>query len=309
MLLLSLAGLFLASQLIARSIEKEFPPIGSVVSINGSKLHFMDMFVEAQKEQPVVVFIHGASGNLRDALTVYRDKLNGRVRALYLDRPGHGYSEPFDGSNDPKAQANAIAGLLDYLEIKQAILVGHSFGGVIATAFGVLHRDKTAGLILLAPVSHPWYTGVDWHYDVANLPVLGWLFSNTFAPTGGSLIYPKAVKKVFAPNPMPADYKETSGTRLVLRPSNFYENAKDVARVHDHVADFHPRYKEIQAPTFIYHGDRDDIVSLEIHSINGLSQDIESAQLNILEGVGHKPDYIAAEKVVADIVSLVKSAE
>lgn len=301
LLLLIIVGLWLTSQWIVRDIEAEFPPIGDFKTIDGAKIHYIDVNSGAGPSLPVAVFIHGASGNLRDPMTVYRPMLEGKVRAIYLDRPGHGYSESFEGSNDPKAQARAIAGLLDELGAKKAILVGHSFGGVVAAAFGVLHPEKTAGLIFLAPVSHPWGTGVDWHYDVGNTPLIGWLFSNLIAAPGGSLIYPKAVKNVFAPNKMPNDYKETSGTRLVLRPKNFLENAQDVARVHAHVEAFYPRYKEIKTPTVIYHGDSDDIVSLEIHSINGLSKDIEGAELHVLEGVGHKPDYIAADQVVVDI--------
>ena len=103
---------------------------------------------------------------------------------------------------------------------------------------------------------------------------------------------------------MPADYPEKSGTRLAIRPENFHENAKDVARVDVHVETFHPRYKEIKAPTVIFHGDKDDIVSLPIHSINGLSKDIEGAKLFVLEGVGHKPDYVAVDRVVEEIIGI-----
>ncbi|MEM9279080.1 MAG: alpha/beta hydrolase, partial [Pseudomonadota bacterium] len=272
--------------------------------VNGTKMHFVDTGSVEDASKPAVVFVHGASGNLRDAKAVYESRLKDELRLIFLDRPGHGYSEPFEGSNNPKMQAGAIAGLLDELGIEQAIIVGHSFGGVVAGAFGVLHPEKTAGLVFLAPVTHPWHTGVDWHYDVGNTPVIGWVFSNTLATPAGSMIYPNAVKKVFRPNKMPSDYKELSGTRLVLRPRNFLENAQDVARVHKHVEEFQHRYSEIKAPTVIYHGDQDDIVSLEIHSINGLSKDIENAKLNILEGVGHKPDYIAADRIVEDILAI-----
>lgn len=296
------AGLAISSFFISRNIAKEFPPIGEFKTIAGSKVHFIDTGKTGQTEgRPAVVFIHGASGNLRDAMTVYRARLEADFRVIFIDRPGHGYSEAFEGSNDPKAQAASLSGLLDALEVERAIVVGHSFGGVVAGAFGVLYPKQTAGLVFLAPVSHPWGTGVDWHYDVGNTPVIGWLFSHLVIPTAGSYIYPKAIKNVFRPNPMPSDYKETSGTKLVLRPKNFLQNARDVARVHEHVEAFHHRYAEITAPTVIYHGDKDDIVSLEIHSINGLSKDIAGAKLVVLEGVGHKPDYVAADQIEAEI--------
>lgn len=301
-LALLVVGLAISSFLISRDIERTFPPIGEFKTISGAKVHFVDTGeVKNSDIRPAILFIHGASGNLRDAMTVYRPRLEAEFRLIFIDRPGHGYSQAFDGSNDPKAQAAALSGLLDELGVSKAIIVGHSFGGVVAGAFGVLCPEKTAGLVFLAPVSHPWGTGVDWHYDVGNMPVVGWLFSHLVIPTAGSYIYPKAIKNVFRPDPMPSDYKETSGTKLVLRPKNFYENAKDVARVHEHVEAFSERYREITAPTVIFHGDKDDIVSLEIHSINGLSKDIEGSKLFILEGVGHKPDYVAADQIEAEI--------
>lgn len=295
------AGLWVWSVVNARDIEKQFPPIGSFLETNGARMHYVDTGPVANETRPAVVFVHGASGNLRDAMAVYRPRLEKDFRVIFIDRPGHGYSDAYDGSNNPKAQAASIAGLLEALNVNQAIMVGHSFGGVVVGAFGVLHPEKTAGLVFLAPVSHPWGTGVDWHYDVGNVPVMGWLFSRVITPIADRFVYPRAVKNVFSPNTMPSDYKTVSGTRLVLRPDNFLENAQDVARVESHVIEFHHRYKEISAPTVIFHGDQDDIVSLEIHSVNGLSKDIEGARLHILNGVGHKPDYVAATEIEAEI--------
>ena len=304
-----LIGLAISSFVIVRDIEREFPPIGEFKAVNNAKLHFVDTGPVGDDAAPAIVFLHGASGNLRDPMPVYKDRLSKDFRLIFLDRPGQGYSEPFDGSNNPKAQARSISYLLKELGVDEAIVVGHSFGGVVTAAFGVLHPQQTAGLVFLAPVSHPWGTGVDWHYDLGNMPVLGWLFSRLIIPTAGSLVYPNAIQDVFDPDPMPSDYKETSGTRLALRPSNFHENAKDVARVEAHVSEFHHRYREIAAPTVIFHGDQDDIVSLEIHSINGLSKDIGGSKLIILEGAGHKPDYVAADQIEAEIRRIASLAD
>ena len=55
--------------------------------------------------------------------------------------------------------------------IKRAVIVGHSFGGAIAAAFGVRHPDKTEGLLFLAPATHPWPGGIDWYYHLAAMPM------------------------------------------------------------------------------------------------------------------------------------------
>lgn len=299
--ILALSGLSIATYFIARDIKQTFPPVGVFTSINGAKLHFIDTGEIEDKSKPTVIFIHGAGGNLNDPMPIYQKALNNKFRAIFLDRPGQGYSETFENSNDVPTQTSSIAKLMDELSISKAIIVGHSFGGALASTFGVLYPEKTAGLVLLAPVTHPWKTGVDWHYDLGNTPIIGWLFSRTLAPVAGHFIYPNAIKRLFLPNSMPTDYKETSATKLALLPQNFHSNAKDIARVHKHVEVFQNRYSEITAPTHIFHGDKDDIVSLEIHSINGLSKDIKNSKLFVLEGVGHKPDYVAVDQIVNSI--------
>lgn len=298
LLIVLVGGLWLTTLLITRNTENRFPPIGDFKTLNGARFHYVDT---GGADKPAVIFIHGASGNLRDQMHVYRPVLEDEFRLIFPDRPGQGYSDTFENSHDPKEQAESIALLMDELGVEKAIISGHSFGGVVAATFGVLYPEKTQGLIFLAPVAYPWGTGVDWHFDVGNMPVIGWLFSNLVAVPAGTLIYPEAIKRVFAPDKMPEDYAETSGTALALRPSSFQANARDVANVEAHVIEFHPRYKEIRVPTYIFHGDQDDIVSLPIHSVNGLSKDVPGAELEILEGVGHKPDYVARDKVVAAI--------
>ena len=301
---LTMAALFIYAYFIAKNIQEAFPAVGTFKTINGAKLHYVDTGEVEDKSKPAIIFIHGAGGNLQDPMPIYRKPLEDKFRVIFFDRPGQGYSEAFEGSNNITIQTSSIAKLMDELTIEKAIIVGHSFGGALASTFGVLYPQKTAGLILLAPVTHPWYTGLDWHYDLGNTPVLGWLFSHSLAPVAGNYIYPDAIKRLFLPNEMPKDYKETSATKLSLLPSNFHSNAKDVSGAHDHVEKFQHRYQEITAPTHIYHGDKDDIVSLEIHSINGLSKDIKHSKLFVLEGVGHKPDYVASDQIINSILEI-----
>lgn len=137
-LVICVGGLWIASIIITRNVEQEFPRIGETRSINGADLHYVDVATTPDVDAPAIVFIHGAGGNLRDAMAVYRPRLEGEARLVFLDRPGHGYSHPYEGSNDPKVQASSIAALLDDLGIEKGIIVGHSFGGVVAAAFGVL---------------------------------------------------------------------------------------------------------------------------------------------------------------------------
>lgn len=159
-------------------IERRNPPIGEFAEINGARIHYVHIPAPANADLPPIVFIHGASANLKDQMLPLRPLLEGRAEMLFFDRPGFGWSGRGPGNNeDPSAQANTIAALMDRLGIKKAIIVGHSFGGVVTAAFGREHADRTLGLVFLSPATHPWPGGAtSWYYDVTTIPVLGPLF-------------------------------------------------------------------------------------------------------------------------------------
>lgn len=304
MLLTSLAAALLSTSVIAtavrsRAIEAAAPNLGTLNDVGGYAMNALHLPAGPAADLPPIVFIHGASGNLRDQATAFRAPLEGRAELLFVDRPGHGYSERGGPENDtPDGQADAIARLMEKRGISRAIIVGHSFGGAIAASFAVLHPDKTAGLLFLAAASHPWPGGVDWYYTLAATPIVGPLFCNTVALHAGLARLDAATQSVFAPNPRPQSYVEETAPALVLRPATFRANAIDVANLHGYVERFAARYREIAAPTVIVTGDSDDVVLEEIHS-RGLARDIQGSELVWIAGLGHKPDYLANALAVA----------
>ena len=113
----------------------------------------------------------------------------------------------------------------------------------------------------------------------------------------------QGAKGVFEPDPMPSDYVEGSAAALVFRPDVFRNNARDVAGLLEFVTEFSQRYHEIKVPTVVITGNKDDIVLPSIHSV-GLERDIEGAELIVLDGVGHKPDYVGREQAVSAIKAM-----
>jgi pimeloyl-ACP methyl ester carboxylesterase len=290
-----------------RQVEAAFPPIqaplGKKVTVDGVELHLTDHPAGPDADLLPMLFIHGASGNLRDLQAPLADKLKGRGRMIFVDRPGHGYSQRGSSAemDKPWAQAKLLAGLLDSLEIDKAIIVGHSLGGSTAAALAVNHPEKVAGLVFLTPATHPWPNrDLSWHYDVANFPVVGGAFSQLFAVPFGQFLYEDGVRSVFKPQQIPEDYIETAGTKLILRRANFQYNAEDVGSLYDAVAEIAPRYPEITVPTSIITGDMDDVVLAEIHS-EGLARDIKGSKLIWLIGEGHMPAWTNPETVIREI--------
>ena len=286
------------------SIESQFPPKGTFVGPEGERMHFVDKPLPAGHSGPTVVFIHGASGNLQDQMLPFSPALEGKARMIFVDRPGHGYSDRA-GAEDPALQAARYKFLLDELGIKQAIFVGHSLGAASVAAFAVLYPEQAQGLVLMAPATHPWSTGVSWYYDIAALPVVGEIFTETVLLPFGMQTLDSASKTVFDPQQPPENYVRDAAIALVFRPWVFRNNARDVTGLNEFVSQFSSRYREITAPTVIITGGKDDVVSPAIHSI-GLEKDIEGAELIVLPGIGHKPEYTNTDTVVEAILKLAR---
>ncbi|RUU03550.1 alpha/beta hydrolase [Mesorhizobium sp. USDA-HM6] len=283
-------------------IERRNPPVGEFADINGARIHYVHIPAALGAELPPVVFIHGASANLKDQMLPLKPLLEGRAELLFLDRPGFGWSERGPGNNETlAAQADTIAALMDRLGIEKAIIVGHSFGGAVTTAFARAHSEKTLGLVFLAPVSHPWPGGATaWYYKLTATPIVGWLFSETLAYPAATLQIGGATTCVFSPNKVPDGYVDNTSIPLVLRPRAFRANAIDVAQLYDYVLKASPGYRAIKAPTVVISGDRDKVVYATVHSV-GLERDIPGAELVWVRNLGHKPDWIAPDLVIGAI--------
>lgn len=300
-LILVLVGLTRAGSWL---IERRNPPVGSFADIGGAAIHYVHVPGPAAPDLPPVVFLHGASGNLLDQMLPLRPLLEGRAELLFVDRPGHGWSERGDSNETQAGQAATLAALMEQLGIEEAIVVAHSFGGSVAAAFSLDHPERVKGLVFLSAATHPWPGGAtSWYYRLTTLPLLGWLFSETVANPAGTLRLAGATECVFAPNPVPQDYAARTGIPLILRPAAFRANAVDVEGLYRFALENQPRYGSITAPTIVVSGDADTVVYEEIHSL-GLVRDIPGSELVWIENLGHKPDWVAPDLVVAAIEKL-----
>jgi pimeloyl-ACP methyl ester carboxylesterase len=280
-------------------IERQYPPAGRFVEVTGGRLHVLE---RGQPDAPVVVLLHGASGNLQDVNAALGALLATRYRVIMIDRPGHGWSDRPGGDDDasPARQAALIAQALEKLGVARAILVGVSWSGALATNYALTFQERVTGLVLLAPVSHRWPGGIAWNYRLASMPVLGPLFVRTALMLLAYPMLDRLVGAAFAPQAMPDGYPARAALALALRPGEFLANARDVANLKANVTLQAHRYGEIRVPVVILAGDRDTTVSPEIHS-KALAAAIPNAKLIILPGVGHIIHHAQAELVIGEI--------
>ncbi len=294
-----LAG-WIITRIATAVLNRRFPPLGSFMTVQGSRLHVLDLRAP-NGDGPAVLLLHGASGNLRDPLHALGRELNRRYRVVLVDRPGHGHSRRGRRRQaDPRVQAEMIAEVMDRLDLPSAVIVGHSWGAAVSAAVGFQNPEKTAALVLLTPATHPWPGGIDWHYRVGSTPLVGRLLAELAAFPLGIALVPCALRSIFRPADPPDHYRETVGAAMVLRPASFVANCQDISGLFGNVLAMQERYREIAAPVEIVTGDTDAIVAPAIHSY-GLARDIPGARLTILPGVGHMPQWAGQKDVLAAI--------
>ncbi len=97
---------------------------------------------------PCVVFIHGALGDHSLWTLLARWCAHHGHGVLAIDQPGHGRSAgPVLGSIE--ALADWVPALLDTVGVREATLVGHSMGSLIALEVAARAAERVARLVLL----------------------------------------------------------------------------------------------------------------------------------------------------------------
>jgi pimeloyl-ACP methyl ester carboxylesterase len=114
-------------------------------TVNGIRLHYLDY----PGEHPTLVLMPGLTANARSFNGLIRAGLSPRFRVLALDLRGRGLSEKPASGYRMVDHANDVLGLLDTLGLKQVVLGGHSFGGLLSFYMASRYPEYISKLIIL----------------------------------------------------------------------------------------------------------------------------------------------------------------
>ena len=136
----------------ARKVEREHPPAGQFVTVDGVRLHYIE-----KGEGPPVVLLHGNVVTAENFDTSgMLDLVAKRHRVIAFDRPGFGYSErPHGSAWSAGTEAELIRDAFAVLGVNRPIVLGHSWGAAVALALGLNHPDAVRGLVLLSGYYYP----------------------------------------------------------------------------------------------------------------------------------------------------------
>ncbi|MBO0717813.1 MAG: alpha/beta hydrolase [Rhizobiales bacterium] len=281
-------------------IGRAHPPRGRFINVRRLRQHVVELGTAAG-DTPPIVLIHGAGVNLEDMRLALGERLAARHRVILIDRPGLGWSKRRgrDGSA-LQVQAAMLREVLDQLGVARAMIVGHSWGGAVATSFALDYPDRTAALILLAspfyPHAHPMLS----LYALFATPIIGWIYARTLALPLSLPFVGLALGSAFLPQLPPRDYRKRSAALLLLRPSTFLANARDMADLKRNLEPQPARYPGLAMPTLVMAGTADFVVGPQLHAVR-FAAAVPHAKLVILPGIGHMLHHASTERVVAEI--------
>ena len=143
-------GLFLFVLLVVlvlANVSLEFiarwrnPPIGQFLDINGVRLHYV---VSGHPNALTLVMLHGNGTLLQDfSISGLAAAASNSFRVICFDRPGFGHSSrPRAVIWSPERQAELLCAALARLGIERALVLGHSWGALVALAMARHNSER-----------------------------------------------------------------------------------------------------------------------------------------------------------------------
>ncbi len=266
---------------------------------DGAEIFFKDW----SSGQPVV-FSHGwpLSADAWDAQMVYLGERGHRVIAH--DRRGHGRSAQTWTGNDMDTYADDLAELLDTLDLRDVILVGHSTGGgEVARYVGRHGTDRIAQVVLLGAVPPLMLRRES---NPGGLPISAFDQIRAGTLRDRSQFFKDLAVPFYGYNRKGA--KLSQGVVDAFWLQGMQAGIKGVLDCIKQFSetDFTEDLKKFDVPTLIAHGDDDQIVPIAASALLSAKL-VRNATLKIYPGGPHGLATTRADEFNADLLEFIQS--
>ena len=288
----------------AAAAEADNPPVGRFIEVDGVTLHYLE-----QGTGEPVVLLHGNGTMIQDfTLSGIVESLAKDHRVIAFDRPGFGYSDRPDGRIwNQAAQAELVYAALQQLGVEKPVVVGHSWGTMVATALALAHPESVGRLVLMSGYYYPTPRLDVPALSMPAVPVIGTVLRNTISPLLSRAMWPMIRRAMFGPAPVTEGFRRWP-VWMTLRPSQLRASAAETAMMIPGAWTMSDDYSALKMPVTILAGDGDKIVNTEIQS-ERLHREVPQSQLQVIPGAGHMVHHIAPSEVVSAITGTVAIPE
>jgi len=217
----------LLTTLLSGVVSGQQKPTTGYAPVNGLKMYY-----EIHGSGEPVVLLHGAFMAITDDWSVWISELSKTRKVIAVEMQGHGRTADIKRDLTYENLADDVAGLLDYLKIPSADVIGYSLGGGVAMQCAIRHPEKVRKVVSIsAPIRRD-----------------GWVKEGVDALSN-------LTAEAFKGSPMEAEYKKLSPT-----PNEFPVFVKHVAALASKPYDFGAdNLKATKAAFLFIHGDADGV--------------------------------------------------
>ncbi len=259
------------------------------------QVHFRDE--GSHTDSLPILLIHGTSSSLNtwDSLVSLLPK---NKRIIRLDMPAFGLTGPNkENKYSYPFYSQFLNAFLNKLQVKHCIIAGNSLGGGIAWHFALDYPNKVHQLILIDASGYPKKNEQgSLGFKIAKIPIL----NNLLLFITPRILVKKSLETVFFDQSLVTENRITTYHELLLVEGNRkaalsifkYGFQQETSRI-----------KEIQQPTLIIFGEKDQLISSENAYL--FEKDIKGSKAVLIKNVGHIPMEeapLATAKIINDFI-------
>ena len=295
------AMLFLAIVIVcagAGTHREHVRPRESRIPVQGARLYCR----EVGSGVPMIV-LHGGPDFDISYLLPELDRLSDKFHLIYYDQRGRGRSADHVKPEDVtlKSELADLDEVREHFHLDKVVLLGHSWGAVLALEYALRHPERVSRLVLMDPAPASAADVNRFRKErVEKWPVLMELRKAIADTTAYKDADPEAVVAYYRVHFKPALARPEDYEKLILRmQARFIEQGKDgilkSRAVEDRLVnetwaspngyDLYPKLKDLNIPTLVITGDHDFFPFAAEH----IAQAIPGARLVTLKACGHFP--------------------
>lgn len=256
--------------------------MANITTSDGTQLHYTTMGTGTK----TLVLVHGwqVSSAIWNLVTA---ELSSKYRLIIIDLRGAGASNAASGPYTVEQHSADIFSLVQSLELKNFVLVGHSMGGAIAQRFAADHSDLLAGLIVIASVPA---SGLELPPD----------YQAFFRSAAGNRNQTEALWNVFIANPLPAEtFNMLLDSSMTVKPEACLEGFDSWRQLN-----FADEVKRIKTPTLVIAPAADNPMTPDFLR-EKIVELIPNSRLTIIEKTSHYAQLEQPQELVRLITNFV----